>query len=511
MPVLVGTTGPWAGKQFDIGKSRMLVGGAAPADIVLDDDSVSRKHAEILLSGSQATVRDLGSGNGTFVNGERIREFPLLPGDSVRFGSIDFSYSGPRALRAGNGSRMKSVLLLLGGVLLLLAGLPPAARAASPAVDTKKMLGLCAAYADIDSGMRDWNRCIEVCSQIVEDDPTQVEARQQLSFCRKELASDNVIAEARLKSSTGQDEAAVKLLLQVDRNATSYGEARRVFKEAAERLGKRKRTDCKTEFHSGDYQKAYDECQRFFEVTCGMAGWPNSEILGLLQKSAAMTGRPKEPTCPPAYRRMSVNWDPPPEPEPAEPAIRRKYPGPVIAEGMVAYFKEGRPKQVSDEFKRQRIKQPRLKEQLDELVFRLDLMDGRYTSGMEGIVKNDPRLAERYWREAFATDKLLMPPGVSSALVRDMKTQLAAAYARVAGESMKKDHAAEAFAAYIKGYGYDPQNTEILTSLRKGEQTAKKMLDAGGCENATEAAAYTLDTSAFHKRALKYLEENGCR
>ncbi len=532
-PRLKGMTGPWAGQQFDISKARLVVGRVAPADIVLEDDSVSRKHAEIVRAGSQVSVRDLGSANGTFVNGEQVSEAPLAPGDTLRFGVIEMSYSGPGAARAaGDAGKKKKILLGVGGGVVLLLVLAVALGSKSDQsvplnaplkgaggggegpqeIDVNKMLGQCRAFSDPDNDIHDWNKCVEICGKIIEADPTLVEARKQQTFCKKEQTCDKQIADAKLKSSTAQDEAAIKILVQVDKNCSFYLQARNIFKEATERLGKRKRTDCKTEFHYGNYQKAYEECQRHIEVTCDTSEGPDPEVVRLLQKSAALTGKPKDVKCPAEYKPLRLMPVVSAEDDPATlAAIRKKYPDATVAEGMITFFREGRPKKVSDEFKRQRIKQPKLKDQLDELVLRLDLMDGRYTSGQEGILKNDPNLVEQYWKEAFETDKMLMPSGVSSALARDMKTQLAVVYAKVGTEAMKKDHYNEGFTAYLKGYGYDPQNQEILSWLQKGQQKAKKLLDAGGCENAISAAAFTLDTSALHKQAVRYVEENGCR
>lgn len=61
----------------------LLIGRAANADIVLDNPGVSRRHATILHSSEGLVIRDLGSGNGTFVNGEPIAQRLLEPGDRV--------------------------------------------------------------------------------------------------------------------------------------------------------------------------------------------------------------------------------------------------------------------------------------------------------------------------------------------------------------------------------------------------------------------------------------------
>lgn len=70
------------GKRFPIHHSRTVIGRGADADITINDSGTSRKHVEVLWDGTRAEVRDLGSTNGTKLNGEPVTHAPL-PADSV--------------------------------------------------------------------------------------------------------------------------------------------------------------------------------------------------------------------------------------------------------------------------------------------------------------------------------------------------------------------------------------------------------------------------------------------
>ena len=75
-----------AGRRVDL-VAPLTVGRAADADLVLADGLVSRRHARIGQSGAGATVEDLGSRNGTFVNGNQIHgPTRLVPGDQLQLG-----------------------------------------------------------------------------------------------------------------------------------------------------------------------------------------------------------------------------------------------------------------------------------------------------------------------------------------------------------------------------------------------------------------------------------------
>lgn len=84
--LLVVRTGPIAGSQFWLGEGRHSIGRAPESRIVLDDVTVSRRHAEIDATALRYVLRDCGSLNGTYVNGERIEEAVLAHGDDVMIG-----------------------------------------------------------------------------------------------------------------------------------------------------------------------------------------------------------------------------------------------------------------------------------------------------------------------------------------------------------------------------------------------------------------------------------------
>ncbi len=71
-----------AGKRYPIVKSRTVIGRGSDADITVDDTGISRKHVEVLWDGARAQVNDLGSTNGSLLNGVRVTKAPLPP-DSV--------------------------------------------------------------------------------------------------------------------------------------------------------------------------------------------------------------------------------------------------------------------------------------------------------------------------------------------------------------------------------------------------------------------------------------------
>lgn len=71
-----------------------VVGRMERCQVSVPDKSVSREHARVIRSGDRYIVRDLGSTNGTLVNGRRIEgDVPLRPGDMITVGSVEFLFA----------------------------------------------------------------------------------------------------------------------------------------------------------------------------------------------------------------------------------------------------------------------------------------------------------------------------------------------------------------------------------------------------------------------------------
>ena len=80
------------GKRYPITKSRTVIGRGSDADITLDDTGTSRQHVEILWDGKRGQVSDLGSTNGSKLNGERITKAPLLPDSIIEIGRTRIAF-----------------------------------------------------------------------------------------------------------------------------------------------------------------------------------------------------------------------------------------------------------------------------------------------------------------------------------------------------------------------------------------------------------------------------------
>lgn len=83
-----------ANKVFNLA-ANTVVGRASDCDIVLAAAHLSRRHAQLSVKDGLLYVKDLGSANGTFVNGERVSEARVKRGDELRFDTLSFGVMGP--------------------------------------------------------------------------------------------------------------------------------------------------------------------------------------------------------------------------------------------------------------------------------------------------------------------------------------------------------------------------------------------------------------------------------
>ncbi len=80
------------GERVTVGDDPLTIGRLAECDVVLTDASVSRRHAEVRRQGSDFVLVDLGSTNGTKVNGAGVKERRLADGDQIAVGSAKLRF-----------------------------------------------------------------------------------------------------------------------------------------------------------------------------------------------------------------------------------------------------------------------------------------------------------------------------------------------------------------------------------------------------------------------------------
>lgn len=90
--LLISHRGPGAGSRFLLDQDVTVAGRHPEADIFLDDVTVSRRHVQFLRTNSSFQLEDMGSMNGTYVDGVRVDNIPLTDGAEILIGKFRLTF-----------------------------------------------------------------------------------------------------------------------------------------------------------------------------------------------------------------------------------------------------------------------------------------------------------------------------------------------------------------------------------------------------------------------------------
>jgi pSer/pThr/pTyr-binding forkhead associated (FHA) protein len=131
MAKLVLLSAGMTGRTHELKVDKTTIGRVEDNLFQISEPSVSSHHCEVLLHGNDVVVKDLASTNGTFINGQKVTEGPLKPGQILRLGQIEMRLETDTPSAAPK--KLDQTLVMQRGVSL--TELETGAR--SPAFDTK--------------------------------------------------------------------------------------------------------------------------------------------------------------------------------------------------------------------------------------------------------------------------------------------------------------------------------------------------------------------------------------
>jgi len=92
------------GRTHELKVDKTTIGRVEDNTFQIAEPSVSSHHCEVLLKGNDVLVRDLNSTNGSFINGEKVTESPLKPGQVLRLGQIEMRLESDAPATAAAGA-----------------------------------------------------------------------------------------------------------------------------------------------------------------------------------------------------------------------------------------------------------------------------------------------------------------------------------------------------------------------------------------------------------------------
>jgi hypothetical protein len=94
MPKIVLLSEGFAGRTYELNVEKTTVGRVEDNAFQIAEPSVSSHHAEFILKGEEVLIKDLGSTNGTYINGDKITEAVLKPGQTLKLGTVEMKLEG---------------------------------------------------------------------------------------------------------------------------------------------------------------------------------------------------------------------------------------------------------------------------------------------------------------------------------------------------------------------------------------------------------------------------------
>jgi tetratricopeptide (TPR) repeat protein len=339
-----------AGQSWPV-RGKMTVGRLAPATIVVDDDSVSRKHAELEKTPRGVVLRDLGSANGTLVNGESVgpEGVTLQPGDSIQFGVVEMTLesgeagassdlpvrssrggavptrrgggggrSAPAAAAGGGGggAKRKKLFAVVGGLVLLVAGGgivakvaltepvevdsgytdPSAGGTAAAPADPKEaiqeFLSQCRSFSSEEMGNEpNWDKALVACQAALDLDPIHTEANTLVKRVKLEKEAFDLFQQGKKALERLKEEEALDLFRKIPKESMYFRRAKPKVRETVDQIVKRAKEDCQRYLRDSQWSAAVPRCDRYVGFWCQNV--PREELEPPLGFSLQLEGRLK--------------------------------------------------------------------------------------------------------------------------------------------------------------------------------------------------------------------------
>jgi pSer/pThr/pTyr-binding forkhead associated (FHA) protein len=536
---LVGRGGPYDGRVFELSKPEAFVGRVAGNDIVLDDNSISRRHARLRLvdGGARVEVYDLRSANGTFINGERTKLDACGPGDKLRFGDLLFRVESTTSLPqsstqvVGSTGRKKRAALVGGVALVLLCAIVGAAiwkRSQKPieaGPDARERLARLQTRVQerVDAGkvamkQQRWAAAEKAFGEALEVDPLNDEAQKLKVQAKREIEFADVFRQGNeaFELGTRQNlERARETYKQIPAESFYHAQVKYKLKQISRSLADTYRVDGLSQMKARYPDKAQVALCTFFELMGDDEPTPGEDKVRAALADAEnrmKRSRDFKPCQAARYvgkvKTAGTSVDP-------EEELKTKYEEPKLREAVLMYV-AGKIDPALKKLKGLETDKS-MRDSLTlvrEVLRNLQVARGKFEEGYSLARQRKADEARREWEYVIEADKTLLPSNVESYYRQEITRLLGDLYYELGDEEFKGKRFREAYAKWDQGRRSAPKHGGILNGLLKLEEEARKALEEAGGLPAHQAKAkltlardITAPGSKVHGDAVKALGE----
>jgi hypothetical protein len=449
--------------------ARAIVGRGAECDIVLDDASVSRRHAELVRDarGSYA-VRDLSSGNGTFLEGVRVgeRPVPVPAGSRLRFGEVELRFLTAASRRIPP----RLALAVCAAAVLVVVAVAAGRRRPETQTRASAPSARAAALAEEAQAALDGERYEEAAAlaqEAARADPLLDAARAALAQARRERDAAGAYADATVKAQVGGESDALHLLARIPIDSRLFARARIKAKDLGAGIVRDHSAACRAESDAERWAQAAAECALALEVKCQLGPLERDPLLALLRASERGAGRKVRWTCPADLAALFRDEAPgSAKDEAPEAALALLHPDAQVRAAVVIYAR-GHPAEAARALARKSSPTARAAAE------RIRTVDGRAREGQTALLAGEVLRADRAYQEALRIDGELVPAAVESLPARQIRAALAQVHGRIGDEQFAKGQYASAYDEWMKGLAASPTDPHLLDSVARLEKVAE--------------------------------------
>ena len=480
VPQLIARDGPYKGERFLLNDGETTVGRVPGNDVILDDASVSRRHAKIVRTEGVFTLFDLRSSNGTRVNGTKITRVELRDGDALLIGDIPLVFTtspGDTNLvdsRRRSGSRRVRIAILMGLLVLVATGVvtaillkppPPPPPVPPEVLLAQQRMEI---RADLDRGSEglrtsDFLTAESAFRAVLQRDPINAEANAGLSRVAEERTNQRTFEQAEGIFQTRREmERAKALYEQIPERSVFRARARDRLREVSRALAEQSRDDgldrCRV--------RAWSACQEklcaFFQL------WPHDEQPPDGERIKAELGRAE------AQLRRQPDFEACRLPEGATSsereallaALTERYQDTNIRDAVASYAAADMvgAKEKIRRLENTRAYRDRLAE-IQRIKSKLDIVDGQASDVFRQIQAGDLDAAAASYRTLVDADGALLPEEMPHTFRADVARQIGDAYYERGSRAQATGDLRATFQFWSRGKVIAPQNARLVRGL----------------------------------------------
>lgn len=507
----------YPGVIFEINEGFTTLGRTPASNIVVPDQTLSKKHLKFDKQRNKLFLEELGSINGTRINGRKLRDRKqVYDKDKIEIGDVKFIITSNIEIKKDNsGSKKKLTIIAIVFVLLLLsfAILKPKKKVIKKKIqvtsfeddveNNEKKLEMLIAKSQRFANKAKWDDAIKNCEAVLKEDPANIQAQKYKNSYVNEKKYKEFYRQGKEAFDLLNYDDAIKFLEKIPKNTFYREKARLHIREAKEQLKNKYFAEAKTLYKSRHLLDAYAMLKKLFNISAYHSG--GIELKKQIEKDMKYY-RIK-------YKKFNIKLN---DIKVANTGnirekIRKIYPQKEIATPL-EYYVNGDIEyaikylnKISVTNKNYMKTKPILK-----IIMQIKM---KYAVGNGFIVKKDYPKARNQWDQVLAFDKqLLKGINIESKYSQMIKTHLSDGFYDMGKKALKAKIYKSAFIKLTESLKYNPQNTYALAELsrlrKRANQFWSKSLEY---EKAGDKVAFrywnaiidmTAEKDELHKKAL---------